>query len=141
MTKPEQKRQKAGKDCTPEELAAWADKNYVSVHDGASDAELERKLRYVCVQGAAFAEGYAVGTNRTLALIRGQGHLSIYYTYFMRGAKADKLGADNFRTIASKGGLRFTNEYQYCSLLMDFVDDEVLGKSMRLVKGYGGELI
>ena len=47
------------------------------------------------------------------------------------------LGFENFHYLCENGGSRYTNEYQYATVLSDFVSDEVVGKSVKLLKAYG----
>ena len=47
------------------------------------------------------------------------------------------LGFENFHYLCENGGSRYTNEYQFDTVLSDFVSDAVVGKSVKLLKQYG----
>ena len=39
--------------------------------------------------------------------------------------------------LCNDDGSKYTNEYQYATVLSDKVSDEVVGKSVKLLKAYG----
>jgi hypothetical protein len=127
----------AKKQAAPErtmfEKESWADKHFPPVDEAADDVELEQKLRTVCMKGARYIDGVANGTRWTLSRIRPP---SKYVRYFTNLAKLESVGGEKFEMIASRGGVEYTNEYQYATLLKDKVDAEVVKKSVELVLQY-----
>ena len=57
--------------------------------------------------------------------------------YFTNRSKAELLGFENFHYLCDNGDSRYINEYQFATVLSDFVSDEVVGKSVKLQKAYG----
>ena len=100
----------------------------------SSDVGLELFLRDRCVKGSGYFDKAATAVNRQFYLIQSRS-ADIYLTYFMQGAKLEKLEkpADNFRVLCEQGGYRYTNEYQYCTVLRSRVDGEVVTRSRELL--------
>ena len=44
---------------------------------------------------------------------------------------------ENINFLYVNVGSKYTNEYQFATVLSDFVSDEVVGKSVKLLKAYG----
>ena len=72
--------------------------------------------------------------NKTLHVLK---PLNKFRRYFTNRSKAELLGFENFHYLCENGGSRYTNEYQFATALNDFVSDEVVGKSVKLLKAYG----
>ncbi len=115
------------------EKESWADSNFLPVDDRADDVELEQKLRTVCIKGARYIDKLATGTNFHLHHFTNPNR---YLKYFTNAAKVENIGGEKFEMIASRGGVEYTNEYQYATLLKGQVDEEVVKKSIELVLQY-----
>ena len=115
------------------EKESWADKHFPPVDEAADDFELEQKLRTVCMKGARYIEKYATSTNRTLHTLKPPNK---YVRYFTNRANLESIGGEKFELIAGNGGVEYTNEYQFSTLLKDQVDEEVVKKSIELVLQY-----
>jgi len=118
---------------TESQKQEWADAHFPSVNKKADDVELEQYLRDVCLNGARHIDKLANGTRISLTRIKKP---SRYLTYFLNGAKLDRLGKEAFVQIASRGGIEYTNEYQYATVLSDYIDTDVLKESVALIKKY-----
>jgi hypothetical protein len=112
----------------------WAEEHFPLPANEASDVGLELFLRDRCVKGSGYFDKAATAVNRQFYLIQSRTS-DIYLTYFMQGAKLEKLEkpADNFRVLCEQGGYRYTNEYQYCTVLRSRVDGEVVTRSRELL--------
>ena len=112
------------------EREAWAEEHFPMPTSESSDVGLELFLRDRCVKGSGYFDKAATAVNRQFYLIQSRS-TDIYLTYFMQGAKLEKLEkpADNFRVLCERGGYRYTNEYQYCTVLRSKVDPEVVERS------------
>lgn len=112
----------------------WAEEHFPLPTNEASDVGLELFLRDRCVKGSGFFDKAATAVNRQFYLIQSRTS-DIYLTYFMQGAKLEKLEkpADNFRVLCEQGGYRYTNEYQYCTVLRSRVEAEVVTRSRELL--------
>ena len=86
------------------------------------------------IEGSTYFDKYPIQANRTLHLLKSQNK---YRRYFTNRGKVELLGFENFHYLCENGGSRYTNEYQYATVLSDFVSDEVVGKSVKLLKAYG----
>ena len=47
------------------------------------------------------------------------------------------LGFESFHYFCENGESTYTNEHQFATALSEFVSDEVVGKSVKLLKAYG----
>ena len=115
------------------EKECWADEHFPPVDEAADDVELEQKLRTVCMKGARYIDGLAISTNKTLHVLKPPNK---YVRYFTNRADLEKIGGEKFELIASNGGVEYTNEYQYATLLKGHVDKEVVKRSVELVRQY-----
>ena len=112
----------------------WAEEHFPLPTNEASDVGLELFLRDRCVKGSGYFDKAATATNWQLSLIKSRTY-DLYTEYFLRGAKLEKLEkpADNFRVLCEQGGYRYTNEYQYCTVLRSRVEAEVVTRSKELL--------
>ena len=116
---------------TEEHLKEWSEEHFPQVDNTSDDVELEKKLRRVLIEGSAYFDKYPTPTNRTLHNLLPQNK---YRRYFTNRAKIVFLGYENFHYLCENGGSKYTNEYQYVTLLSDFVSDEVVEESKRLLR-------
>jgi len=112
------------------EKESWADLHFPPVDEAADDVELEQKLRTVCIKGARYIEKYATSTNLHLKRFKTPNR---YLKYFTNLADIESVGSDKFKLIATNGGVEYTNEYQYSTLLKGHVDEAVVQKSIEYV--------
>ena len=112
----------------------WAEEHFPLPSSEVIDLGLELFLRDRCVKGSGYFDKAATAANRQFYLIKSRSP-DIYVTYFMQGAKLEKLEkpADNFRVLCEQGGHHYTNEYQYCTVLRSRVDGEVVTRSRELL--------
>ena len=64
----------------------------------------------------------------------------IYTQYFLQSAKLENLktAAPNFVVLCSApNGYKYTNEYQYCTVLRDQVDPAVVERARELLLEFG----
>ena len=116
-------------------LEAWADTFFPIPTYKAADRGLEIFLRDRCVRGSGYFTDRAQPTLHRLSLIASRTN-DIYTTYFLEGAKLEKLQdiAPNFKVLCSApDGFKYTNEYQYCTVLRDRVDPEVVERARELL--------
>ena len=120
---------------------AWADAHFPLPTYKADDQGLEKYLRDRCVKGAGFFLKFATGTNQRLHMLAGRTP-NMYSQYFLQSAKPGNLenAADNFRTLCTSGGYKYTNEYQYCTVLRDQVDPEVVERARELLAEFNIEV-
>ena len=123
-------------------LEAWADTFFPIPTYKAADRGLELFLRDRCVRGSGYFTDRAKSTNRQLSLIAARTD-DIYTQYFLQGARLERLQdiAPNFEVLCSApGGYKYTNEYQYCTVLRDRVDPAVVERSRELLAKFGVEV-
>jgi len=115
-------------------LEAWADTFFPIPTYKAKDRSLELYLRERCVRGSGFFEERATSTNQRLQMLAAKTD-DIYSEYFLQSAKLKNLEdiAENFRVLATSGGYKYTNEYQYCTVLRDQVDPAVVERARELL--------
>jgi hypothetical protein len=119
----------------------WADEHFPLPTTEADDLGLELFLRDRCVRGSGYLSKLPNGVN--LALVRKQKKTpNIYSQYFLQGASLENLEtiAENFRALCSSGGYKYTNEYQYCTVLRDQVDPEVVERARELLAEFNIEV-
>ena len=119
---------------TAEHLKEWCLAHFPNVDEASDDVELENNLRNAIIEGSMYFDKYPTSTNRTLHKLAS---INKYRRYFTNRAKVEYLGFENFHYLCENTGSRYTNEYQYATVLSDFVSDEVVGKSVKLLKAYG----
>ena len=124
----------ANRKYTAEHLKEWCLAHFPSVDEASDDVELERNLRNAIIEGSTYFDKYPTQANRTLHKLAS---IKKYRRYFTNRSKAELLGFENFHYLCENGGSRYTNEYQFATVLSDFVSDEVVGKSFKLLKAYG----
>ena len=115
-------------------LEAWADTFFPIPTYKAKDRGLELYLRERCVRGSGFFKERATSTNQRLQMLAAKTD-DIYSEYFLQSAKLKNLEdiAENFRVLATSGGYKYTNEYQYCTVLRDQVDPAVVERARELL--------
>ena len=121
-----------------EHLKEWCLAHFPNVDEASDDVELERNLRDAIIEGSTYFDKYPIQANRTLHSLKSQNK---YRRYFTNRSKAELLGFENFHYLCENGGSRYTNEYQFATVLSDFVSDEVVGKSVKLLKYYDLKVI
>lgn len=119
---------------TPFECIIWAEKMFLPCSKKVKNYELELYLRSVCVLGAAFNDGYPNSTNR--AIKNTKVTESRYLHYFLKRAKLSKIGSDKFHSMAERGGLNYTNEYIYTTILRPHIKAIVAEECDKLVQPY-----
>ena len=120
-------------------LEAWADTFFPMPTYKASDLGLELFLRERCVRGSGFFKDRATSTNQRLNMIAAKTD-DIYTQYFLQSAKLENLktAAPNFIVLCSApNGYKYTNEFQYCTVLRDQVDPTVVERARELLAEFG----
>jgi len=122
-------------------LEAWADTFFPMPTYKASDLGLELFLRERCVRGSGFFKDRAISTNQRLNMLAAKTD-DIYSEYFLQSAKLKNLEtvAENFRVLCTSGGYKYTNEYQYCTVLRDQVDLAVIERARELLAEFNIEV-
>jgi len=122
-------------------LEAWADTFFPMPTYKASDLGLELFLRERCVRGSGFFKDRAISTNQRLNMLAAKTD-DIYSEYFLQSAKLKNLEtvAENFRVLCTSGGYKYTNEYQYCTVLRDQVDLAVIERARALLAEFNIEV-
>jgi hypothetical protein len=119
---------------TEEHIREWSEEHFPLVDTASDNADMEKHLRNVLIEGSTYFDKYPTAANRTLHKLK---PINRYRRYFTNRSKAEYLGFENFHYLCDSGGSKFTNEYQFATLLCDYVSDEVVGKSVKLLKQYG----
>ena len=117
-----------------EHLKEWCLAHFPNVDEASDDVELERNLRNAIIEGSMFFDKYPISANRTLHLLK---PINKFRRYFTNRGKVEMLGFGNFHFLCENSGSKYTNEYQFATVLSDFVSDAVVGKSVKLLKKYG----
>ena len=117
-----------------EHLTEWCLAHFPNVDEASDDVEMEHHLRNIIIEGSGYFDRYPTAANRTLHVLK---PINKYRRYFTNRAKVGMLGFGNFHYLCDNGGSRYTNEYQYATILSDFVNDAVVGRSVKLLKPYG----
>ena len=122
-------------------LEAWADTFFPMPTYKSSDLGLELFLRERCVRGSGFFKDRAQSTNQRLNMLAAKTD-NIYSEYFLQSAKLKNLEtvAENFRVLCISGGYKYTNEYQYCTVLRDQVDPAVVERARALLAEFNIEV-
>lgn len=122
-------------------LEAWADTFFPIPTYKAKDRGLELYLRERCVRGSGFFPERATSTNRRLQMLAGKTD-DVYTEYFLQSASLKNLEtvAENFRVLCTSGGYKYTNEYQYCTVLRDQVDPTVVERARELLAEFNIEV-
>lgn len=118
---------------TPFECITWAEVHFPQVTVASDDVQLERYLRACCVLGSAFNSSYPVGTNKTFHRLK---ETNRYRRYFTNRAKLDKIGGDKFVNMSERGGVYYTNEYMFSTILRTYVKAAVAEACDKLVEPY-----
>jgi len=121
---------------TQEQLTTWANQHFPHPSAVSDEPALEWALRSICVSGAGYLNRYATSTNRTLHVLRERNR---YLRYFTNQAKLTKLGSDKFYEITMNGGLCYTNEYLYATVLLGYVPAAVSQASSELISMFHSE--
>jgi hypothetical protein len=119
---------------TEEHIREWSEEHFPLVDTASDNADMETHLRNVLIEGSTYFDKYPIAANRTLHKLK---PINRYRRYFTNRSKAEYLGFENFHYLCDSGGSKYTNEYQFATLLCDYVSDEVVGKSVKLLKQYG----
>jgi len=119
---------------TEEQIREWSKEHFPPIDNASDNADMEKHLRNVLIEGSTYFDKYPTAANRTLHKLK---PINRYRRYFTNRSKAEYLGFENFHYLCDSGGSKFTNEYQFATLLCDYVSDEVVGKSVKLLKQYG----
>lgn len=123
-------------------LEAWADTFFPIPTYKAADRGLELFLRDRCVRASGYFTSRAQPTLRRLSIIASSTD-DIYTGYFLQGATLERLRdiAPNFEVLCSApNGYKYTNEFQYCTVLRDRVDLAVVERSRELLAKFGAEV-
>ena len=119
----------------------WAEEHFPMPNEESEDMGLELYLRDRCVQGSGYLTKLPNGVNLALARKKRQTP-NIYSQYFLKAASLENLEtiAENFRVLCTSGGYQYTNEYQYCTVLRDRVDPEVIERARELLAEFNIEV-
>lgn len=119
----------------------WAQDHFPMPTTESDDIGLELYLRDRCIQGSGYFEKLPNGVNLSFSRIK-KHTPNIYTQYFLTGAKLENLQdiAPNFRCLATSGGYKYSNEYQYCTVLRDQVDPTVVERARELLAEFNIEV-
>lgn len=118
---------------TPFECITWAEVHFPQVSTTSDDVQLERYLRACCVLCSAFNPTYPISANKTFHRLK---EANRYRRYFTNRAKLDKVGGDKFMSMAEGGGVYYTNEYMFSTVLRAYVKVAVAEACDKLVESY-----
>jgi hypothetical protein len=116
-----------------EEIRDWCGNHFPPIDTSSTNPSLEATLKAMIIEGSTYFDRLPVAANRTLHKLKPKDK---YVRYFTNRARIENLGFENFHYLCSKGGSKYTNEYQYATILIALVSDEVAGKSMKLLSQY-----
>ena len=111
----------------------WCREHFPDVEQTSADIVLEGQLKDILVEGSTYFDRYPVPANRTLHNLKPKDR---YTRYFLNRASVDSIGFENFHYLCNNGGGRYTNEYQYATVLRKLVDEEVFVRSVELLNKY-----
>ena len=119
----------------------WAEEHFPRPSDEVDDIGLELYLRDRCVQGSGYFSKLPTGVNLSFSRVKKKTP-NIYTQYFLNGATLENLKdvAPNFRVLCTLGGHKYTNEYQYCTVLRDQVDPAVVERARELLAEFNIEV-
>ncbi len=119
----------------------WAEEHFPMPGEESDDLGLELYLRDRCVQGSGYFSKLPNGANLSFSRVNRKTP-NIYSQYFLNTAKLEDLRdiAPNFRILATSGGYKYTNEYQYCTVLRDQVAPEVVERARELLAEFNIEV-
>ena len=118
---------------TPFECITWAEQHFPQVSQSSDNVELEMYLRSSCVLGSAFNSSYPVSANKTFHRLK---ETNRYRLYFTNCAELDKIGGEKFLGMAERGGIYYTNEYMFSTVLRTYVKVAVAEGCDKLVEPY-----
>lgn len=126
----------------------WADEKLPLPSVNADNIELERYLRDICVKGASYRmpnpsakkhkRGLPVGVRRAIGNTKAPNH---YLRYFLCHAKPKDIGKGVAVELAQRGGIKYTNEMQYATVLKAFVSQRVYEAAEEFLKSNGVEAV
>ena len=119
----------------------WAEEHFPMPGEESDDIGLELYLRDRCIQGSGYFSKLPNGVNLSFSRVNRRTP-NIYSQYFLNAAKLEDLQdiAPNFRILATSGGYKYTNEYQYCTVLRDQVAPEVVERARELLAEFNIEV-
>jgi hypothetical protein len=119
----------------------WAEEHFPMPGEESDDIGLELYLRDRCVQGSGYFPKLPNGVNLSFSRVQRKTP-NIYTQYFLSAAKLENLQdiAPNFRVLCVSGGHKYTNEYQYCTVLRDQVDPAVVERARELLAEFNIEV-
>lgn len=118
---------------TPFECLVWAEQHFPRVATSSDSVELEMHLRSCCILGSAFNPSYPISSNQTFHRLK---ETNRYRRYFTNRAKLDKIGGEKFVGMAERGGVFYTNEYMFSTILRSYVKAAVAEACDTLVQPY-----
>jgi hypothetical protein len=107
--------------------------HFPQVAVSSDDVQLERYLRACCVLGSAFNTSYPIAANKTFHRLIEKNR---YRRYFTNRAKLDKIGGEKFVGMAELGGVYYTNEYMFSTVLRTYVEAAVAEACDKLMEPY-----
>ena len=119
----------------------WAEEHFPMPGEESDDIGLELYLRDRCVQGSGYFSKLPNGVNLSFSRVKRKTP-NIFSQYFLSAAKLENLQdiAPNFRVLCESGGHKYTNEYQYCTVLRDQVDPAVVERARELLAEFNIEV-
>ena len=118
---------------TPIECLVWAEQHFPQPSQSSDSEELERYLRACCVLGSAFNPSYPISANKTFHRLK---ETNRFRRYFTNRAKLDKIGGEKFISMAECGGVYYTNEYMFSTVLRPYVKADVAEGCDKLIEPY-----
>jgi len=119
----------------------WADKMFPPASAESTDIKLERYLRDICVKGASYRvanpnakvhkRGLPIGVLRAISNTKAPNH---YMRYFLCHAKPKEIGKKVAIELAQRGGIEYTNEMQYATVLKPYVSKRVYEASVEFLR-------
>ena len=121
---------KMSKSWTQENLEAWADDHFPDVSPLAENPIQELLIRKIMIKGAGYRSRTANSANRTLKTIKNENR---YTVYMLNRAKKNMINSKVFWELKLKGGVEYTNEYCFATILRESIPFELVSQCIDLI--------
>ena len=118
------------KSWTRETLEAWAENHFPNVSPLAENPIQELLIREIMIKGAGYRNRTANSANRTLKTIKNENR---YTVYMLNRAKENMINSKVFWELKLKGGVEYTNEYCFATILRESIPFELVNQCIELI--------
>jgi len=115
---------------TRETLEAWAEDHFPDVSPLAENPIQELLIREIMIKGAGYRNRTANSANRTLKTIKNENR---YTVYMLNRAKVNLVNSKVFWELKLRGGVQFTNEYCFATILRESIPFSLVNLCVGLI--------